>query len=237
VQPVGKRAAVDQIAADLLVPFRIPRLCPATGGSHGSKQLLLGSLVGIDQPQHGLELEAGRSGFAGQPRAKRAAALPGDRVDGLLGLDNREDAERVFDLAGDLAKQELLQLEDAAYAWRDDKGKVRIQQAVSLTAAGAASGALWGTLIGLIFLMPVAGLAIGAASGALGGKLADVGINDDTIKRIGAQLQGGRAAVFLLARSATVDRVIDAIKPYNPTVIQTNLTKDREEELVQALQS
>ena len=44
------------------------------------------------------------------------------------------------------------------------------------------------------------------------------------------------AAVFLLARSATVDRVIDAIKPFNPTVIQTNLTKDREEELVAALQ-
>jgi uncharacterized membrane protein len=155
----------------------------------------------------------------------------------VLGLDNREDAERVFDLAGDLAKQELLQLEDAAYAWRDANGKVRIQQAVSLTKAGAASGALWGTLIGLIFLAPVAGMAIGAASGALGGKLADVGINDDTIKQIGAQLQGGKAAVFLLARSATVDRVIEAIKPYNPTVIQTNLSHDREEELVRALQA
>jgi uncharacterized membrane protein len=127
--------------------------------------------------------------------------------------------------------------EDAAYAYRDDKGKVRIHQAVSLTGAGAASGALWGTLIGLIFLVPVAGLAIGAASGALAGKLADVGINDDTIKQIAGQLEQGKAAVFLLARLATVDKVIDAIKPYNPTIIQTNLTKDREEELVEALQS
>ena len=155
----------------------------------------------------------------------------------VLGVDNRDDAERLFDLAGDLAKQELLQLEDAAYAYRDDRGKVRIHQAVSLTGAGAASGALWGTLIGLIFLMPVAGLAIGAGTGALAGKLADVGINDDTIKQIGGQLEQGRAAVFLLARSATVDRVIEAIKPFNPTVIQTNLTRDREEELVKALQS
>ena len=155
----------------------------------------------------------------------------------VLGVDNRDDAERLFDLAGDLAKQELLQLQDAAYAYRDDKGKVRIHQAVSLTGAGAASGALWGTLIGMLFLMPVAGLAIGAGSGALAGKLADVGINDDTIKQIGGQLEQGRAAVFLLARSATVDRVIDAIKPYGPTVIQTNLTKDREEELVKALQA
>ena len=155
----------------------------------------------------------------------------------VLGLDSPAKAEEVFDLAGDLAKQELLQLQDAAYAYRDDKGTVRIQQAVSLTGAGAASGALWGTLIGMLFLMPVAGLAIGAGTGALAGKLADVGINDDTIKQIGGQLEDGKAAVFLLARSATVDRVIDAIKPYNPTVIQTNLTKDREEELVKALQS
>jgi uncharacterized membrane protein len=173
------------------------------------------------------------------PDHRRLTAWEDPRMTHLvvLGVDNRDDAERLFDLAGDLAKQELLQLQDAAYAYRDDKGKVRIQQAVSLTGAGAASGALWGTLIGMLFLMPVAGLAIGAGTGALAGKLADVGINDDTIKQIGGQLEQGRAAVFLLARSATVDKVIDAIKPFNPTVIQTNLTKDREEELVKALQS
>ena len=42
--------------------------------------------------------------------------------------------------------------------------------------------------------------------------------------------------MFILAKSATVDRVIEALKPYSPTIIQTNLTKDREEELVKALQ-
>jgi uncharacterized membrane protein len=153
----------------------------------------------------------------------------------ILSLDNRDDAERVFDLTGDLARQQLLQLQDAAYAWRDDKGMVRIQQAINLT--GAASGALWGTLIGLIFLNPLAGLAVGAASGAVAGKLTDVGIDDDMIKQIGQQLQEGKAAVFVLARSATADKVVEALKPYSPTIIQTNLTKDREEELVQALQA
>jgi uncharacterized membrane protein len=64
-----------------------------------------------------------------------------------------------------------------------------------------------------------------------------VGISDQLIKQVGQQLQDGKATVFLLARSATVDRVVDALKPYSPTVIQTNLTKEREEELVEALQS
>jgi uncharacterized membrane protein len=155
----------------------------------------------------------------------------------VLCVASREDADRLFELSEDLAKQQLLQLQDAAYAWRDDKGKVRIQQALSTTKAGAAGGALWGTLIGLLFLNPLLGAAVGAASGAVAGKLTDIGINDDMIKQIGNQLDQGRAAVFLLARSATVDRVIDAIKPFNPTVIQTNLTKEREEELIEALQS
>ena len=155
----------------------------------------------------------------------------------VLGLDSPEDAERVMDLAGVLARQHLLEPEDCADAYKDDNGKVRIHQAISLTGAGAASGALWGTLIGMLFLMPIAGLAIGAGTGALAGKLADVGINDDTIKQIGQQLQQGKAAVFVLARSATTDRVIEAIKPFNPTVIQTSLSRDREEELVRALQS
>jgi uncharacterized membrane protein len=42
--------------------------------------------------------------------------------------------------------------------------------------------------------------------------------------------------VFFLARNATVDRVIEAIKPYNPKVIQTNLSVDSEKELIEALQ-
>ena len=43
----------------------------------------------------------------------------------VLGVGQpRPRRSRLFDLAGDLAKQELLQLQDAAYAWRDDKGKV-----------------------------------------------------------------------------------------------------------------
>jgi uncharacterized membrane protein len=155
----------------------------------------------------------------------------------VLGLNSRDDAERVIQLTEELAKQELLQREDAAIAYKDSKGKVRVQQTMNLTSAGAASGALRGTLLGLIFLNPLAGFAVGAASGAIAGKLTDIGINDQLIKDVGRELQEDQAAVLLLARSATVDRLIEALKPFGPTVIQTNLTKDREDELVQALQS
>jgi uncharacterized membrane protein len=51
------------------------------------------------------------------------------------------------------------------------------------------SGTFWGALIGLIFLMPLAGAALGAASSAIGGALTDVGINDKWMKKTAAVIQ------------------------------------------------
>ncbi|MFD6096514.1 DUF1269 domain-containing protein [Nocardiopsis flavescens] len=155
----------------------------------------------------------------------------------VLGVADRDTADRALDIASDLNRQQLLRLDDAAYAYKDDKGRPRIHQTFSTTGAGAAGGALWGTLIGLIFLNPLLGLAVGAATGAVAGRLTDIGIDDDMIKEIGAHLEGGRAAVFLLADITTADRVIDAYRPLEPTVLRTNLSKDDERELVEALRS
>ena len=149
----------------------------------------------------------------------------------VFGLDSPQTAEKVLDLGQDLAKQQLLELADAAWVERTADGKVKLHQSVNLTAmmagSGAVTGALWGTLIGLLFLNPLAGAAVG--------RLTDIGVNDDLIREIGETLEPGKAAVFFLARNATVDRVIDAIKPYNPKVIQTNLSVDSERELIDAL--
>jgi len=156
----------------------------------------------------------------------------------VLGFSDKANAERVFELVTEeLPKQQLLQIGDAALVWRDAKGKPRIQQAVNTTAAGAVNGAFWGTLVGLIFLNPIFGLAVGATAGAIGGKLTDIGINDSLIKQLAQQLEPGKAAVFTLVRSATRDRVVEALRPYSPEVLQTSLPFDDQEALVKAFQS
>ncbi|MBQ0854075.1 DUF1269 domain-containing protein [Streptomyces sp. NPDC057621] len=154
----------------------------------------------------------------------------------VLGFSDKEKAESVLRLSKDLSKQELLDLEDAALAWRTPDGKIHVRQSFSPTAHGAAGGALWGTLFGLLFLMPVFGAAVGAGTGALAGKLTDVGINDAFIKEIAGTLEPGRAAVFALVRRSTPDRVREALRPFGPTVLRTSLTKEREEELIATLQ-
>ena len=84
-------------------------------------------------------------------------------------------------------------MDDVVVVTRDDKGKVKLHQAVNLTAAGAVGGTFWGMLIGMLFLNPMLGAAVGAGSGALSGYLTDIGINNDFMKQIGKALQPGTA--------------------------------------------
>src|SRR5512135_3881352 len=154
----------------------------------------------------------------------------------VLGFPTKEKAEAVMELARQLQKEELLDLEDAALVWRTSEGKIKIQQSFSPTGTAAATGALWGTLFGLLFLMPVFGLAVGAASGAIAGKLTDLGINDKFMKEVAATLEPGSAAVFALVRRSTPDRVRQALLPYEPKVIHTSLSVAEEADLVAQLQ-
>jgi uncharacterized membrane protein len=146
------------------------------------------------------------------------------------------DPALAFELRAELAKLQkeyLIKMEDAVVVTREADGKVKLHQAVSLTAAGAISGGLWGTLIGMIFLNPLLGAAIGAGSGALSGALTDLGISDKLMKEMGEALPPGGSALFLLVRSATADKVMKRIEGYRGKgkVLRTSLNQEREDAL------
>jgi len=144
-----------------------------------------------------------------------------------------DTARQVASNLQEAQKAHLISLEDAVIVERQADGKVKLHQP-SLTAAGAAGGALWGGLIGLIFLVPVFGMAIGAASGALAGRFSDGGVDDEFMKRLGSELDEGKAALILLVRDVTADKVLPEIK-IPGTVIQTSLSNDDEAALQAAL--
>jgi uncharacterized membrane protein len=144
-------------------------------------------------------------------------------------------AERVRTELVEATKERLLQLDDAVVVERQPDGKVKLHQAVSTTGAGAAGGALWGGFIGLLFLAPLFGMAIGAASGALAGKFSDAGVNDDFMKKLGASIPEGGAALIVLGRSDAPDKVMERVGSYGGEVIQTSLTSEEEERLRSSL--
>ena len=134
-----------------------------------------------------------------------------------------------------MQKEYLIDLEDAVVAVKNKDGKVKLHQIHNLTAAGAASGSFWGLLIGLLFMMPLIGLAVGAASGALGGALSDVGINNQFMKDLAANLKPGGSALFVLVRQFTPDKVLAELEGTGGRVIQTSLTHEDEARLQAAL--
>lgn len=118
---------------------------------------------------------------------------------------------------------------------KDAQGNIKLNQLVNTTAAGAVSGAFWGSLIGLIFLMPLVGGALGAASGTLGGYLTDIGINDKWMKETANAIQPGTAALFVLVRKVTGDKVLEGLKGEGGTVLKTSLDHTKEAALQAAL--
>ena len=149
----------------------------------------------------------------------------------VISFKGEETALQALKEVEELQKQMLIQVDDAATAVRRLDGKVKVKQVQSTTKAGALGGAFWGMLFGLIFFVPFLGMAVGAATGALFGKAADFGINNDFIKKVSESVQPGYSALFLMVSHAQVDRVVDELKQYNGTVIQTSLSKEEEQRL------
>ena len=130
----------------------------------------------------------------------------------VIAFPTEAKAEEVRQKLLVMQKEYLIELGDAAIAVKDIQGRIKLNQLINTTAAGAVSGTFWGTLIGLIFLMPLAGAALGAASGTLGGYLTDVGIDDKWMKETAAAIQPGTAALFVLVRKVTADKVLEGLK-------------------------
>ncbi|CAM5197582.1 hypothetical protein ARD30_22705 [Bosea thiooxidans] len=153
----------------------------------------------------------------------------------FIGFPTEQKAEEVRQKVLSLQREYLIELGDAVVVVKDDKGQVKLNQMINLTATGAASGALWGTLIGFIFLAPLVGTAIGAASGALGGRFSDIGINDQFMKDAAAALQPNTAGLFLLIRKMTTDKVLADLKGSGGTLIKTSFDETKEAQLREAL--
>jgi len=153
----------------------------------------------------------------------------------VVGYDSPYKAEEIRLKLKQLQKDYLIDMEDAVVAVKDENGKVKLHQAVNLTAAGAVSGGFWGTLIGLIFLNPLLGLAAGAAAGALSGALTDIGIDDNFMKNLANTMKPGSSVLFVLVRKVTPDRVVEELKGTGGTILKTSLTHEDEAKLQAAL--
>jgi uncharacterized membrane protein len=150
---------------------------------------------------------------------------------------DKQTAEAVRTRLMQLTAEHVIELEDAVVVDRDEDGKVKLHQLHNPAAAGAAGGALWGGLIGLLFLAPLLGAALGAAAGGAAGAFTDLGISDPFMKELGQKLTPGGAALIVLVRQMTADKVLPEISSFGGDVMQTSLDDEAEERLREALEA
>ncbi|MBP2297241.1 DUF1269 domain-containing protein [Azospirillum rugosum] len=161
----------------------------------------------------------------------------------VIGFESEEIADAVLLKLAGLQKEYLVDLEDAVVAIRDKNGKVHLKQSLNLAALGASSGlisgSLWGSLVGLLFLNPLAGLAIGglvgAGTGALSGSLADYGIDDEFIEALAATIAPSSSALFILVRKVQAEKVLAEFSGVQARVLKTSLSPEQEKKLQEAL--
>ena len=155
----------------------------------------------------------------------------------VVGFPTVAEAEQVRRELVDIQRERLLAIDDAVVVERQADGGVHLHQAVNLTASGAVSGGFWGSLVGMLFLNPLLGGAVGAGLGAVSGLLTDLGIQDDFLREVGGTLPNGGAALCLLLREATPDRVVERLRAHAPNakLLRTNLSHTDEDQLRELL--
>ena len=147
-----------------------------------------------------------------------------------------DDESTAFELRAELVKLQkdyLVEMEDVVVVTRSTNNIVQLHQVANLTAVGAVSGGFWGALLGLLIFNPLLGAAVGAGAGALTGVLSDTGIEDEFMRKLGENLKPGTAAVFVLLRKFTPDKMIERLGAFRSKarILQTSLTQEVEDSL------
>ena len=152
--------------------------------------------------------------------------------------DDEQSGREAFNALGELQKLQLIELEDAAFATKNQKGKVKVKQTLEKQHTGAVAtfGFFWGFLIGLIFGGPI---FWGLATALLGGLIAkgtDLGIDNDFMKEVSDSLEPGGSAIFAMVVKSTPDKVQAEMAKYGGHLAQTSLSEEDEQKLRQALE-
>jgi uncharacterized membrane protein len=121
-----------------------------------------------------------------------------------------------------LEAEQVVELDDAVLVERRYNGEVKLHHSHRPTATGAAGGALWGALIGLIFLQPLLGMAGGPA-----------GVAGDAFNEIGVE---HGAAVFVLAGRPSSVEVMRSLARHGGRILHTSLSDRAQARLRAALE-
>jgi uncharacterized membrane protein len=155
----------------------------------------------------------------------------------VVGYDDHAKATAAYNEVISMQKDFVVTLNGLAIVSVDSEGKSHVETPQKIVGVGAASGALWGMIIGLLFFVPFVGLALGGLTGALFGKLGKSGVNDEFRSQVNDLLKPGMSGVVVMASKITEDKFAQRLQPFGGTVLKTSLSESDEQELANDLAS
>jgi uncharacterized membrane protein len=152
----------------------------------------------------------------------------------VIGYEDSQTARKAYEEVQRLHRDFIVELRGLAIVDVDADGKTHVDTPQRIVGTSAASGALFGLLLGLLFFVPGMVL-LGGALGALFGKLNESGINAEYRKRVENLVQPGHSAVVIMASKITEDKFASAMQPFGGTILKTSLSESDEKELAEEL--
>jgi uncharacterized membrane protein len=143
-------------------------------------------------------------------------------------LPDRATAEQALASLKSLAADKTIRLADAAVVVKSDSDRVEIFQQRDLSVGegivgGGVAGVLAGVLLGFPMAIAAAGVAAGAGIGAF-----DRGIDDGRMRKLGADLEPGQAALCVLVGEADWALVRERMAPFGGELLVAELTPEAE---------
>ncbi len=158
----------------------------------------------------------------------------------VLGFENQLAAAEMLTSLTRMSTEGTLLLHDAVFVTSTPNGKVRVTETTDPSPGQSAfGGAWWGLLFGIVFAVPVIGMAIGAGSAALMAKLVDTGISDKFVKDLRGSIKPGKVYLAALYSHANPEKALEELRRYSgmAEVVSTNLSDDATARLQEALAS
>jgi uncharacterized membrane protein len=173
---------------------------------------------------------------------------------------DKHRASKVLNALLDLNDARVVTLQGAVAAYRDQRGRLRVDQGYQLMTAGqgAGLGGFFGLLIGSTLATLAIPFTAGASAAAAGAALAsgaitgtvigagvgatkasswkdEFGIDDDFVGRVKALIQPGDSAILAILRIIDPGVLADQFRGYGGTILRTTLSPDQQAKLEKVL--
>ena len=153
----------------------------------------------------------------------------------VIAYPDQKTAETAAAALRHLEQESLIEVQDVAWVTKQADGRMKLHQASTATGQGAAGGAFWGFLFGLLIFAPYVGAAVGAATGAIAGHFTHLGIDQKWLSEVADAIPPDGSALFVMVRNTNVERVLPEMATFGGTVLKTNFTTEQQQALQEAL--